>query len=68
MIRAIGPSLTPAGVSGALADTTLEVHDGGGNVITNDNWKINDATNASQQAEIETTGIPPVNIRSLPLS
>jgi hypothetical protein len=61
MIRAIGPSLTQAGISNALSDTTLEVHDGGGNVITNDNWKISDGTNASQQAEIEATGIPPAN-------
>ncbi|HVF72747.1 MAG TPA: hypothetical protein VM940_14185 [Chthoniobacterales bacterium] len=61
MIRAVGPSLTPAGVSGALPDTTVEVHDGGGNVITNDDWKISDATNASQQAEIEATGIPPTS-------
>ena len=61
MIRAIGPSLTQVGVPNALSDTTLEVHDGGGNVITNDNWKISDGTNASQQAEIEATGIPPAN-------
>ena len=63
MIRAIGPSLTQAGVVGALPDTVLEVHDGTGKVITNDNWKINDATNGSQQAEIEATGIPPTNDR-----
>jgi DNA-binding beta-propeller fold protein YncE len=61
MIRAIGPSLTQAGVPGALPDTTLEVHDGNGGVITNDNWKINDVTHASQQAEIEATGIPPTS-------
>lgn len=61
MIRATGPSLTQAGVADPLSDTTLEVHDGGGNVITNDNWKVSDSTNASQQAEIEATGIPPAN-------
>ena len=61
MIRATGPSLTQAGVVDPLSDTTLEVHDGGGNVITNDNWKVSDSTNASQQAEIEATGIPPAN-------
>jgi hypothetical protein len=59
MIRALGPSLTQSGVSGALSDTTLEVHDASGNVITNDNWKISDLTSTSQQAEIEATGIPP---------
>jgi DNA-binding beta-propeller fold protein YncE len=61
MIRAIGPSLSQFGVSGALSDTTLEVHDGAGNVLTNDNWKTSDLTNTSQQAEIEATGIPPAN-------
>ena len=61
MIRAIGPSLTQFGVPGVLSDTTLEVHDASGNVTTNDNWKINDLTGASQQAEIEATGIPPGN-------
>jgi hypothetical protein len=61
MIRAIGPSLVQAGVSGALPDTMLEVHDANGNVTTNDNWKINDLTGTSQQAEIEATGIPPGN-------
>jgi DNA-binding beta-propeller fold protein YncE len=58
LIRAVGPSLTQAGVAGALPDTTLEVH-ATGNVTTNDNWKINDATGQSQQAEIEATGLPP---------
>ena len=28
---------------------------------SNDNWKINDQTGQSQQAEIEATGIPPTN-------
>jgi DNA-binding beta-propeller fold protein YncE len=61
LIRAVGPSLTQAGVAGALPDTTLEVHPMSGNVTTNDNWKINDATGLSQQAEIEATGLPPGN-------
>jgi DNA-binding beta-propeller fold protein YncE len=58
LIRAIGPSLTQLGVAGALPDTTLEVH-ASGNVTTNDNWKINDASGLSQQAEIEASGLPP---------
>jgi|GEM_PF-3539856 len=58
LIRAVGPSLTQLGVAGALPDTTLEVH-ASGNVTTNDNWKINDATGLSQQVEIEATGLPP---------
>ena len=56
LIRALGPSLAQAGVSGALADPTLELHDGNGALIqSNDNWKD------TQQTEIEATGIPPQN-------
>ena len=57
--RAIGPSLP---VPGALADPTLELHDGSGTTIaTNDNWKINDQTGQSQEADIRATTIPPTN-------
>ncbi len=39
-VRAIGPSLADAGLSGVLANPTLELHDGTGAVIdTNDNWQ-----------------------------
>jgi uncharacterized protein GlcG (DUF336 family) len=56
IIRAIGPSLSQFGITSALADPTLELHDQTGAVVaTNDNWA------ESQQAEIEATGIPPVN-------
>lgn len=56
IVRAIGPSLSQSGVSGALADPTLELRDGSGNLVrANNNWK------ESQQAEIEATTIPPSN-------
>ena len=56
LIRALGPSLTPLGVTGALADPTLELHDGNGAIIrSDDNWKD------SQQSEIEATGLQPQN-------
>jgi hypothetical protein len=56
LVRAIGPSLTPLGVSGALSDPTLELHDASGmTVASNDDWKDD------QQSEIEATGIPPIN-------
>jgi hypothetical protein len=56
LIRAIGPSLTAAGVSGALADPTLELHAAGGALIaSNDNWR------ESQQSDIQATGIPPTD-------
>jgi N-acetylneuraminic acid mutarotase len=59
IVRALGPSLP---VAGALADPTLELHDGSGTTIaTNDNWKINDQTGQSQEADIRATTIPPTN-------
>ena len=58
LVRAIGPSL---GLSGTLADPTLELHDVNGTTIaTNDNWKVASDGN-SQQAEIEATKLPPAN-------
>jgi hypothetical protein len=45
VVRALGPSLTPFGVSGALSDPTLTIYDSTGAAIaTNDNWQDN--TNA----------------------
>ena len=59
-IRGIGPSLG-SGVAGALADPTLELHQGSATLATNDNWKINDQTGQSQEADIRATTIPPTN-------
>jgi hypothetical protein len=58
ILRAIGPSLTAAGVPGALQDPTLELHDNTGAMIAFDNnWKD------SQQSEIQATGIAPTDDR-----
>ena len=47
-IRGIGPSLAGLGLTGVLADPTLELHDGNGTlVVANDNWQ-DDPTSASQ--------------------
>ncbi|HEV2842692.1 MAG TPA: hypothetical protein VGW39_15320 [Chthoniobacterales bacterium] len=55
MIRAIGPSLGPAGIPNPLMDPVLELFDQTGALIaTNDNWEIN-----ANQQEIIDTGIPP---------
>jgi hypothetical protein len=44
VLRAIGPSLNPTEVPGALADPILELHDSTGAIIaTNDNWMDNSA-------------------------
>jgi glucose/arabinose dehydrogenase len=56
ILRALGPSLTPHGISGALANPTLELRDSSGRLIAaNDNWRSN------QQAEISATGLAPSN-------
>ena len=48
VIRAIGPSLANFGITGALQDPTLELHNGNGATIAfNDNWK-----NDSNQSRI----------------
>jgi sugar lactone lactonase YvrE len=58
VIRAIGPSLTSAGVAGALQDPTLELHNASGEVIaSNDNWKD------TQQAQIQASGLAPTDDR-----
>jgi hypothetical protein len=58
LVRSIVPTL---GLSGTLADPTLELHDVNGTTIaTNDNWKVASDGN-SQQAEIEATKLPPAN-------
>ena len=56
ILRAIGPSLTQRGVTGALADPVLELRAPDGSVMaSNDNWRD------SQQAEIQGSGVPPEN-------
>ncbi|MDQ6808260.1 MAG: hypothetical protein M3Z64_02365 [Verrucomicrobiota bacterium] len=56
IVRGIGPSLTQFGIQGALANPTLELRDGSGQLLaSNDNWKD------TQQAAIQATGIPPTN-------
>ncbi len=63
LLRAIGPSLTGAGVSGALANPTLELFGGSVSLGSNDDWKIVDGTNGSESQEtaIRETGVPPAN-------
>jgi hypothetical protein len=56
LVRALGPSLTTLGVSNALADPLLELHDSDGNLIAeNDNWKD------TQRDAIENSGLTPSN-------
>jgi hypothetical protein len=56
LVRAIGPSLGDAGVTDALQDPTLELHDSDGTLLaSNDDWRDD------QEMEIIATGVPPTS-------
>jgi uncharacterized repeat protein (TIGR03803 family) len=55
LLRGVGPSLQNAGVSGFLADPTLELNDKGLAIAVNDNWQD------TQKAEIEASGAAPTD-------
>ena len=58
MVRAIGPSLTAAGVTGALLDPELELRASDGAVmVSNNDWRD------TQQAQLEATGLAPTDTR-----
>jgi hypothetical protein len=56
LFRAIGPSLANFGVSNALGDPVLQLHDGNGELIA-----INYDWGDTQEAEISATGLAPSN-------
>jgi hypothetical protein len=60
IIRGIGPSIT---VEGALADPVLELHSASATLASNNDWKTNDQTGQSQEAEVRAIGIPPSDDR-----
>ena len=63
IIRAIGPELTQYGVPNALANPTLELHDGTGALIaSNNNWAttiIGGIITANQVRDIQASGYAP---------
>ena len=63
IIRAIGPELTQYGVPDALANPTLELHDGTGALIaSNNNWAttiIGGIITSNQVHEIQASGYAP---------
>ena len=65
LIRAIGPSLAPLGIPGALADPFLELHNSSGAPIaSNDNWEttiIDGVITVDQAATIRATTIAPTD-------
>jgi hypothetical protein len=57
-VRGIGPSLTGVGISGALADPTLELRAANGTLLfQNDNWQDDSA----QAAQLTSLGLAPQN-------
>jgi arylsulfate sulfotransferase len=57
VVRALGPSLTSLGVSGALSDPTLTIYDSTGAAIaTNDNWQDN-----VNEVDVRRNGLAPPN-------
>ncbi len=63
IIRAIGPELIQYGVPNALANPTLELHDGTGALIaSNDNWQhtiIGGIITGDQRGDIRNSGYAP---------
>ncbi len=58
VLRGIGPSLTDAGVANALADPTLELHDGNGALlVANNDWQDDPV----QASELTVAGLAPAN-------
>ena len=62
VVRGIGPSLTTFGVTGALADPRVELHDAQGTTTaTNDNWQD------TQKQELINARLAPTNDREAAL-
>jgi hypothetical protein len=63
IIRAIGPELTQYGITNALANPTLELHNAAGAVIaSNDNWQttiIGGIITSNQVSDIQNSGHAP---------
>jgi parallel beta-helix repeat protein len=55
ILRGMGPSLTASGVTNALPDPTLEMHDHSGAQTFNDNWK----DDPSQADQVQQNGLAP---------
>ena len=57
-IRGLGPSLAGSGIGNVLADPTLELRDGSGSLLSqNDNWQ----DNAASAAQLNALGLAPQN-------
>ena len=64
IIRAIGPSLTQFGVSGALPNPRLELHDANSLIAQNDDWQTTQfggVITSDQVADIQNSQLAPTN-------
>jgi hypothetical protein len=65
IVRAIGPSLVPFGISDAVANPTLDIFDSNNvKIASNDNWRttqIGGIITSDQAAEINSSGLAPGN-------
>lgn len=55
VIRALGPSLGSAGVSGEMSDPTLDIYRGSQLILSNDNWK------SDHRQQLQASGLAPQN-------
>lgn len=61
-VRVVGPSLAARGVGAPLLDPLLTLHNANGTEIArNDNWKVGDNGQPSQQAELVAAGLALAN-------
>jgi len=65
-IRALGPTLTSFGVSGAISNTKISLINSGGTVIaTNDDWRDFDGSSTALENRLQKTGFaPPYDLES----
>ncbi len=64
LVRATGPSLIPFGISNALSNPQLELHDGNGTLAADDDWQttqIGGIIADDQSAAIQSSGLAPSN-------
>lgn len=60
LVRAIGPTLAAGGVPNPLADPTVELVNGQGTTVDqNDDWMVNN----SQKTQIQNSGLAPTNAK-----
>jgi N-acetylneuraminic acid mutarotase len=64
LIRGIGPSLTQFGITNALSNPQLELHDSTSTIALNDNWQttqVGGAITDDQAQEIQDSGLAPAH-------